>query len=438
MSRSPRWRGHERRHRRAGLGAIVNSPPLFPAPTVLAQAEPRILFLDLTNDPGSDRIVAEMGRAGAHCAVAGIAGAFAAQSRFVQDYFALPDWGGAALRSLVLGLRLERIVRDWAPDMIMPIDDLAARVIRDRRVYRRASPALRRLIARSLGDPRYFEIACSRQGLARLGREIGVRMPRQESAPDLASARRLAAAFGYPVVLKREQSCGGAGVAIVRDDAGMICAFRRSRMRAQGKRLLGWAPGFDLGAEAPLTLQQYIPGALAFRVSACADGVEREGVSFVALRDGCEDTSASTVIQQCDNAEMGEATRRVVAALQCSGIVSLDFIVTRRGEAYLIEMNARPIGCGHLGRLYGHDVYAAAIGAPADWRAPPSERPAPPRAIALFPRELDRDPASPNLAPSADVLHDIPWDDPAVVKAYAAWLRGRHPRKAAELAKAGL
>ena len=90
----------------------MNSPPLFPSPTILAQAEPRVLFLDLTNDPGSDRIVAEMGRAGAHCAVAGIAGAFAAKSRFVSDYFALPSRGGAAVRSLVLGLRLEGIVRE--------------------------------------------------------------------------------------------------------------------------------------------------------------------------------------------------------------------------------------------------------------------------------------------------------------------------------------
>lgn len=416
----------------------MNSPPLFPAPTVLTAAQPRVLFLDLTNDPGADRIVAEMGRAGAICAVAGIAGAFAAKSRFVRDHFVLPDRGGAALRSLVLGLRLEGVARDWSPDVIVPIDDLAARMIRDPRIYRRASAALRGLIARSLGDPRHFHVACSRQGLARLAREIGVRAPRLEIVADLGAARRVAAAFGYPVVLKREQSCGGAGVAIARDEAELISAFRRIRRRARGKRLLRWAPGFDLRAEAPLTLQQYIPGALAFRVSACAEGVEREGVSFVAERQGCEDTAASTVIRPCDNDEMRDAARNVIAALRCSGIVSLDFIVTEAGEAHLIEMNARPIGSGHLGRLYGHDVYAAALGARADWRTPPAERPAPPRAIALFPRELDRDPRSANLARGADVLHDIPWDDPAVVRAYAAWLRARHPGDAAELARAGL
>jgi hypothetical protein len=410
--------------------AVANTAP---ASAVRATEAPRILFLDLTNDPGSDRIVAEMGRSGAICGVAGVAGAFSGRSRFVQDFFPLPYWGGLALRSFVLGARLEAIVRNWSPDLIVPIDDLAARVIRDRRIYERAGPALRAVIERSFGDPAHFDIACSRQGLAQLARAIGVRMPRQEIAPDLATARRLAAAFGYPVVLKRELSCGGAGVAIVRDDRALRRAFRRSRTRAQAKRLLGWAPGFNLHAQAPLTLQRHIRGALAFRIAACAEGVVREGVSFVAQRDNAEDTSASAIIRRLDNGEMRDATDKIAAALKCSGVISLDFILTDESEAYLIEMNARPIACGHLGRLYGHDVYAAAIGV-----EPARELAAPPHAIALFPRALDRDPRNPWLAPAAGVFHDVPWDDPAVLRAYSARLSERHPGCASDLRRVGL
>jgi carbamoyl-phosphate synthase L subunit-like protein len=413
--------------------AVADSAP--PSAVRATEAQPRILFLDLTNDPGSDRIVAEMGRSGAICAVAGVAGAFSARSRFVRDFFVLPHWGGLAVRSFVLGLRLETIVRSWSPDMIVPIDDLAARMIRDPRVYERAGPALRLIIERSFGDPAHFGVACSRQGLAQAAREIGVRMPRQEIVPDPETARRAAAALGYPVVLKRELSCGGAGVAIVRSDREMVRAFRRTRLRARAKRLLGWAPGFSLGGQEPLTLQQHIRGALAYRVAACAIGVETEGVSFVARRDNFEETCASTIIRRLDNGEMLDATRKLIAALRCSGVISLDFILTEAGEAYLIEMNARPIASGHLGRLYGHDVYAAAIGAR---RSEPAVELAPPRAIALFPRELDRDPRSPYLAPSADVFHDVPWDDPAVVRGYSKWLRDRHPSHASELQKAGL
>ena len=408
---------------RAPAGAVVDAVSSSAPPARAEKAQPRILFLDLTNDPGSDRIAAEMGRSGALCAVVGVRSAFSARSRFVRRFFPLPHWGGLALRSFVLGRRLEDIVRDWSPDLIMPTDDLAARVIRDRRIYRRASPALRRLIERSFGDPAGFAVACSRQGLAEAARAVGVRMPRQAIVGDLDAAGRTAAAFGYPVVLKRELSCGGFGVAIARDEEELASAFRRSRLRAAAKRLLGWAPGFSLEGQAPLTLQRYVRGALAYRVVACVDGVETEGVSFVAQREDAEETSASAIVRRLDHAEMRETTRRIVAALRCSGIVSLDFILDDAGEAYLIELNARPIASGHLGRLYGHDVYAAAIGTRAGEPAP-----VPPRAIALFPRALDRDPTGAHLATSSGVLHDVPWDDEGVVRAYARWLRDRHPR----------
>jgi hypothetical protein len=37
--------------------------------------------------------------------------------------------------------------------------------------------------------------------------------------------------------------------------------------------------------------------------------------------------------------------------------------------------------------------------------------------VALFPKEMERDPDSPYLR-SADVLHDVPLEDPALLDAY--------------------
>lgn len=387
----------------------------------------RVLFVTLLNDPGSDRIVSETGRLGAHCAVVGPIDAFAAKSRFVQRIFPLPTRGGGVLRSLLLGRRLEGIIAAWSPDMIVPTDDLAARVLRDGRLFRRAGPKLRSLIEFSLGAAEFFDAACSRQALMEVAQRVGVRTPRTAAAPNLAAAKCAAAAFGYPVVLKRELSCGGAGVTILHSEVDLVRAFRREWVWAQAKRRLGWIPGYRVAEAVPLSLQEFIPGALAFRVSACAGGLELEGADFVAERRGPWETGASTLVRCFSHESMREAARKIVAALKCSGFVSLDFIIKNDEEAYLLELNARPIACGHLGRLFGHDILAAALG--RGGVAPPS-RPGlsrPPDIVALFPRELDREPRSLDLAPGSNVYHDVPWEDREVVEAYSAWLDRRHP-----------
>ena len=130
--------------------------------------------------------------------------------------------------------------------------------------------------------------------------------------------------------------------------------------------------------------------------------------------------------------EIEVATSRLVAALGCSGLVSFDFIVAEGGTAYLIEMNARPVGSGHLGVLFGCDLYGAYLSQFPGFHdaAPPVMPSQAARAVALFPKEMMRDPNSPDLVPNADVYHDVPWHEPAVVEHYDAMLTQRHPQAA--------
>lgn len=390
--------------------------------------QPRILFVSLFDDIGSDRIVAAMGRDGAECGVIGAPEAFAARSRFVSKFFRLPSVGGYWARSVFFGRRLDRIARKWRPDLVVPLDEFSARTLRDPRLYREAEPSVRRLLQRSLGAPANFDTICSRHRIVETARAIGVETPCQEAVADLAAARRVAASFGYPVVLKREQTCGGAGVAIVPDEASLTRAYRRASLKAATKRAVQRVLGFGTVDQAALVLQRHVPGPLAFRVAACAEGVVLDGISFLAECTHPAATGASTVLRPIERPDMDEATRHLVAALGCSGLVSLDFILAPNGAACLIEMNPRPVASGHLGRLYGHDIYRALLDNVRGTQADPcSESAAPPSTIALFPRELDRDPRSAHVDAPSEVFHDIPWDDPDVVEAYAAWLERRHP-----------
>jgi hypothetical protein len=395
--------------------------------------KPRLLFLSLANDPGSDRIIAAMARLGADCGAVGPAGAFALRSRFVGDTFALGCLSTLLPQSLSLAPRLRHIVRSWRPDLLVPLDDLASRVLRDPRLS--ASDAeFAHLIERSLGRPAHFDVACSRNKLTELAKRIGIRTPREAAIQDLDAALRAAALTGYPAVLKREQTCGGVGVAIVRDEAELRRIFRKALLRASAKRCLGFLPGFRASEANPLTLQSFVPGTLAFTTLACAGGTVLELASFKAECRNPPDTGASTVISAFANQEMAEASRRLVEALGCSGFVSFDFILSPDEKACLIEMNARPIATGHLGRLYGHDIYAAMIAHLEGFSPGPIDASEGPLSVALFPRELDRDPAS-ALVDRAEALHDIPFDDPPVIEACVTWLEKRHPRERALLHK---
>jgi len=394
-----------------------------------AELSPRLLFVGVAGDPCADRIVADMARLGAICAVVAPADCFAARTRFVQRVFALPDWRWRPLRALSLAHRLEEIVEAWRPDLILPIDDLSSLALRDASLFANSSPYLRGLLATSLGDPRNFDVASSRRSMMQLARSIGVRAPREADAGSLAAARAAAGAFGYPVVLKRDLSCGGGGVAIVKEVKELKSAYISLYLHAQAKRIAAWIPGYRSAGAPYLTCQEFIPGELAYRVAACVNGRELEGMDFAVLDRGPFDTSPSIYIKGIEHEEMARSSQRMIAAMNISGLVSFDYVLSPRGDAYLIEMNPRPVHSGHLGALFGHDVHAAALRGratpPARGPAPP---PPPPGVIALFPRALDMQPDSAELKPGSNVYHDIPWDDPVSLDAYRLWLEARHPQ----------
>jgi hypothetical protein len=390
----------------------------------------KILFVSVLDDPGPDRIVAEFGRRGARCEIAGPASSFAARTRYAQALHWLPDFGGVAARAFVLARRLNSFVEASAPDLIVPLDELAAGVLRDPRVVARASTETRRLLFASLGAPEGFCAARSRRRLSALADELGVRMPRTRALENLAAARGAAAEFGYPFVVKRELTAGGGGILIARDDLSLSRGWRRSQWVARAKSKLGFIEGYRGEAVAHVA-QEFISGELAFRNAACRDGVELAAVNFAAANRDPEETGPSRYIRQTENAEMEQTARAIIAALGLSGFVSFDFIVDAEGRAHLLELNPRVTGSTHLGKLFGADLIAALIG------SPPYLAPESPTSIALFPKAVDADVFDPALLGAPGLLHDVPWEDPEIVDSYLRWLARRRPEAARRLRELG-
>ncbi|MDU6728377.1 MAG: ATP-grasp domain-containing protein, partial [Bradyrhizobium sp.] len=141
-------------------------------------------------------------------------------------------------------------------------------------------------------------------------------------------------------------------------------------------------------------------------------------------------TGASTVIRHVENQEMAETAAALTEALGCSGFVSFDFMLNTEDEtATLIEMNPRCVGSCHLGQLFGQDRAGALMSEVSGRQHTLSAESADEQLIALFPKELDRDPKSFYLSSSA-VRHDVPSAEPALVAAHERDLVARHPADA--------
>ena len=387
---------------------------------------PRILFVSLLDDPGPERVVAEFGRLGAICEIAAAASSFAARTHYCRRVYRLPALGGAPLRAWLAARRFNAWVADSKCELVVPLDELAAGVLRDARLWARATPDTQRVLTASLGAMAGFPVARSRQRLAALAGELGLRAPPTCAVADLAGARRAAAEFGYPLVVKRELTAGGGGVLLARDERGLVAGWSCSQFVARAKSGLGWIEGYR-GETVAHVAQQFVAGDLAFRNSACRDGVETAGVNFLAEDRNPLETAPSRYIRALDNAEMAATARAVIAALRLSGFVSFDFIVDTEGRAHLLELNPRVTGSTHLGRLFGADLIAAALG------VPPPPAPAAPDAIALFPKAIEANPADVRLSGAPGLLHDVPWDEPELLDACGRWLASRNRAAALSL-----
>lgn len=284
-------------------------------------------------------------------------------------------------------------------DIIAPCDDLAAE-----------------LAARARGErlPGRLEFLARARSAA--APAIATEEIPSESALEGAIAR-----LGLPLVLKSDHSWGGEGVAIAATRQEAVLEFRRLSRQSRSRNLLralrGRGGHFLTRAlyPAPLRIsaQAFVAGAPATSSIACWQGKVVAAHHFDVLLSTTP-TSPASVIARTDCAEMAAAARAVADAFSLSGLFGLDYVRDRKGRVHLLEMNPRATPTCHL--ALEHDLAAQllrAAGLPARTRAAVTDK----TEIALFPREWLRDPLSPWLARAH---HDVPWDDPAVLRACLA------------------
>ena len=126
----------------------------------------RLLFVALSNDLGSERIISGMARCGVECAVMSPSNYFCTKTGSAKRHFSIPDHHGVWLGTLFVRHRLEDAIREWLPRLILPLDDISAWLLRSLAVDTMVSPALRN-VSTTLRQPAFeFKLGFPAFGLA--------------------------------------------------------------------------------------------------------------------------------------------------------------------------------------------------------------------------------------------------------------------------------
>lgn len=343
---------------------------------------------------------------------------------------------------------LARAIAECAPDLVVPCDDRAVRqlIALHDACTDHGDDAVAALIARSLGKPEHYGALMSRAQLMAAAAAAGIAVPATRSIASLDDLDTALAAVGLPAVLKADGSWAGDGVAVVHTREEAYDAFRRmARPLPPLRALLRSFKRRDahhvveaLAAPAPvLSVQQFVSGALATTSFAAWQG-EVAAAIHLDVAVSCGRTGPASVVRCVDDPVMAEAARTLARMAGLSGFHGLDFIRDGAGKVHLLEINPRATQTAALALGEGKDLVAGLAARAAAAAVPARRAIGDAGYIALFPQEWTRDPASPHLA---NAYHDVPWDDPAVLrqcldgpgnKALADW-RAKQRRAASPL-----
>lgn len=389
----------------------------------------RILLYATMNWPSAARYAAGFVAAGSEVHAACPDNALVRVSRYVTKTH--------AYRPLMPLRSLRRAIVASTPDLIVACDDRAvSHLVRLHAAEMKRSgvpSSVARIIVRSLGRPENYARVISRYGSLQEMQDRGVRVPDTLPITSETDIDHGLSALGLPVVIKSDGSWGGEGVVVAYTREEAHAAWRKlahapSRVRSLARALRRKDTHFLLAAlkpeASPVCMQRFVPGRPAASAFAAHNGKIVALFHYdVLVADAT--IGPPNVIRRIDDAEMDKAARIVAERFELSGLHGLDFIRDEEGKVHLIEINPRATQGGTLPFGAGRDLPAALAQTLTDQTV--GRRSAIGNDIvAFFPREMRRDPASPYLH---EGYHDVPRDDPAVLRAMVSADRSTLPKR---------
>lgn len=302
------------------------------------------------------------------------------------------------------------VVKAEKPDILIPGCEAAVRFFqvvmasaRGQELSAQAAAVLA-LVRVAVGTGLHAHATLSKTAMHALCLEWGLSVPRQLPVRSAQDAVTAAASLGYPLVLKGEHGFAGQQVRICRDPQELLWAYQDLHRADPGKHI---------------DAQQYVRGTVAMCAGVAKDGSLLDSVFAFKRNTHPGATGPCSVFEFADDARAAFMLAALVHQLGFTGLCSIDLMKEEgTGNLFVLELNPRPVPLSSLGHLVGHDLCGAlarAFGSQhADAQLDADHRP---QFVALFPNEWTRNPDSLWLHIAH---HDVPWDDPPLLKAIIA------------------
>jgi biotin carboxylase len=225
---------------------------------------------------------------------------------------------------------------------------------------------------------------------------------------------------GYPVVLKTENGAAGVNVSVCKDESEIRAAYEKLTVP------LSHPPP----PPKQVVVETFVDGPQLSYVFVARGGRVLTGLTRMKVKAYPDPHGPSSVVRVVDVPRMAEYAARFAERVQYNGFASLQCLLDPATKTpQFLEFNCRPVPMHHLGEeAVGIDWCKAWFTALEGQPAPTFAGPILKRQVALYPQEWIRDPQSKYLTTNA--LHDVPWDDPGLLKAYVD-LRKMAPTPAA-------
>ncbi|MGZ3216280.1 acetyl-CoA carboxylase biotin carboxylase subunit [Paracoccus sp. T5] len=152
---------------------------------------------------------------------------------------------------------------------------------------------------------------------------------------EVDEAKRVAAAIGYPVIIKATAGGGGRGMKVAQDETGLEVAFRTAR--AEAKAAFG---------NPDVYIEKYLQRPRHIEIQVFGDGKGRavhlgeRDCSLQRRHQKVLEEAPGPVITAEERARIGKVCADAVAKIGYSGAGTIEFLY-EDGEFYFIEMNTR-------------------------------------------------------------------------------------------------
>ncbi|HUC63255.1 MAG TPA: carbamoyl-phosphate synthase large subunit [Alphaproteobacteria bacterium] len=180
--------------------------------------------------------------------------------------------------------------------------------------------------------PDAIDLAEDRERFQKLLAKLGLRQPVNGIAHSVAEAERVAAAVGYPVVIRPSYVLGGRAMEIVHDSDGL------ARYMSEAVKVSG---------ENPVLIDSYLQDAIEVDVDAVSDGKQvhvagiMEHIEEAGIHSGDSACSLPPYSLAADViADIGAQTEKLALALGVVGLMNVQYAVKGK-DVYILEVNPR-------------------------------------------------------------------------------------------------